>query len=169
MLFTVTFAFPSVALWPIAYGWEEIVGGGVVVTFAVVFVLTVVDVFVVTVADAFDGTFGDVFVFITVVGTGIVVTFAGAVVSTGAGVCVVFWVGSVVCRAGAGVVFEEWFVPDIIPEMNAPMTTRKTTATIAIMASPARDFRLLFRAVRSSLLPVLPVARLSGPACSWYE
>jgi hypothetical protein len=165
-LFTVTFAFPSVALWPIAYGWEEIVGGGVVVTFAVAFVLTVADVFVLTVADAFDGTLVDVFVFTKVVGTGAVVTIAGAVV-TGAGVCVVFWVGRVVCRAGTGVVFEDWFVPDMIPEMDAPMTTRKTIATIAMMPSPARDFQLLFRTGRSSPLLVLSVTRLSGPACSW--
>jgi hypothetical protein len=135
ILFTVSFAFPSVALWPMEYGWEESVGDGVIFTVADAFVVMFVDTFVFTVVD--------VFVFTTVVGTGIVVT---TVVSAGTVVCVVLRVGSAVMGFLSSVVSEgvvaDWLVPDIIPGIKTAAATRKRIITIAMRPHFRRGLRL---------------------------
>jgi hypothetical protein len=67
-----------------------------VVMFADVLDVTFVETFAAIVVETFAVTFADVFVCTTVIGTGVVVTFAGAVVNAGTGVSVVSWVGRAV-------------------------------------------------------------------------
>ncbi|MGB9176686.1 MAG: hypothetical protein WCB46_08130 [Methanoregula sp.] len=123
------------------YGWEEIV----VDTFG----FTVVDVLVATVVDAFVAIVVDAFVVTTVVGTRVGVSSTGTVVGTGAGGWVVSWVGRAVMgfglsRVGAGVVADDWLVPDIMPGMNAAMTIITLTAATATRPHFRKGLRLFF-------------------------
>jgi hypothetical protein len=78
------------------YGWEEIVVDTFVFTVVDAFIAIVGDAFVFTGLDVFVEPVADAIVVITVVGARVGGVSAGAVVSTGAGSCVVFWVGRVV-------------------------------------------------------------------------
>jgi hypothetical protein len=134
--------------------------------------VTVVDTFVVVFVDTFVVMVGTAFVVTTVVGTRVVGTIAGAVVSTGAVVIFVVWVGRAFrefCSliVGEGVVADDSLVPEgIAPEMNAAMTTRIMTVTIAMRPHFRTDPRLFAFTGISSLSSGLSAIRLPGPGSS---
>jgi len=152
------------------YGWEEMVTdtfGFIVVdafvfTVVDVFVFTVVDAFVFTVADAFGFIVVDAFIISTVVGTGVVVTFAGAVV------CIVVCAGAVGDSrlSVTGVVAADWFIPGIIPVMNAAAPARIMIAISATRPHLRRGLRLFSCTGTFLSSPGRPATGVPGPGLS---